>query len=243
MSSRFAWMAAFTLEVSSMTSFLYFWFSFSSSVTFAFTMAIDSFIFGTWSFRSRMFCSRISSGSSAAEIIQPNIERKTRLMRCHISKASRKSAPQSIARDRWQGRVFARGMVFGCAEPHELYPDWKRDFGRDAPLELDIGPGRGGFALAHAARHPQIDLVVIEARRSDCELIRARALKRGLRNLMVLHGDARLLLPRLFPPRSLAGLHLQFPDPWWKRRHHKRRLVDLDFAPQARRLLPPGATH
>ena len=133
-------------------------------------------------------------------------------------------------------------MVFGCAEPDELYPDWKRDFGRAAPLELEIGPGRGAFALDHAARHPEIDLVVIEARRSDCELIRARALKRGLRNLMVLHGDARLLLPRLFPPRSLAGLHVQFPDPWWKRRHYKRRLVDVDFALQARRLLAPGAT-
>jgi len=133
-------------------------------------------------------------------------------------------------------------MVFGCAEPDELYPDWKRDFGRNAPLELEIGPGRGAFALDHAARHPEIDLVVIEARRSDCELIRARALKRGLRNLMVLHGDARLLLPRLFPPRSLAGLHVQFPDPWWKRRHYKRRLVDVDFAVQARRLLAPGAT-
>ncbi len=133
-------------------------------------------------------------------------------------------------------------MVFGCAEPDELYPDWKRDFGRNAPLELEIGPGRGAFALDHAARHPEIDVVVIEARRSDCELIRARALKRGLRNLMVLHGDARLLLPRLFPPRSLAGLHVQFPDPWWKRRHYKRRLVDVDFAVQARRLLAPGAT-
>ena len=133
-------------------------------------------------------------------------------------------------------------MVFGCAGPDELYPDWKRDFGRAAPLELEIGPGRGAFALDHAARHPEIDLVVIESRRSDCELIRARALKRGLRNLMVVHGDARLLLPRLFPPRSLAGLHVQFPDPWWKRRHYKRRLVDVDFAVQARRLLAPGAT-
>jgi tRNA (guanine-N7-)-methyltransferase len=133
-------------------------------------------------------------------------------------------------------------MVSGCAEPHELYPDWKRDFGRDAPLELEIGPGRGAFALDHAARHPEIDLVVIESRRSDCELIRARAQKRGLQNLMVLQGDAKLLLPRLFPPRSLAGLHVQFPDPWWKRRHHKRRLVDVDFALQARGLLAPGAT-
>src|SRR3954469_13735088 len=98
MSSRLAWMAAFTLEVSSATSFLYFWFSFSSSVTFAFTMAMDSFIFGTWSFRSRMFCSRISSGSSAAEIIQPNIERNARRILCHIGESLREgeAKPQLV---------------------------------------------------------------------------------------------------------------------------------------------------
>jgi tRNA (guanine-N7-)-methyltransferase len=130
-------------------------------------------------------------------------------------------------------------MPYGCREPHELYPDWKRDFGREAPLELEIGPGRGGFALDHAARHPEIDLVAIESRRSDCELIRGRATRRGLRNLMVLQGDAKLLAPRLFPPGSLAAVHVQFPDPWWKKRHHKRRMIDADFALQLRRLLAP----
>jgi tRNA (guanine-N7-)-methyltransferase len=132
-------------------------------------------------------------------------------------------------------------MRIGCAEPQELYPDWDRDFGREAPLELEIGPGRGAFALDHAARHPEVNLVAIETRRSDCELIRARASRRGLGNLMVLQGDAKLLLPRLFPPQSLAGLHVQFPDPWWKARHHKRRMVDVDFAARMRTLLAPGA--
>ncbi len=131
-------------------------------------------------------------------------------------------------------------MLYGCTDPGELFPDWKRDFGRDAPLELEIGPGRGAFALDHAARHPEIDLVVIETRRSDCELIRTRAAKRGLRNLMVMHGDAKLLVPRLFPGGSLSAVHVQFPDPWWKKRHHKRRMVDVDFAVQMRRLLAPG---
>ena len=131
-------------------------------------------------------------------------------------------------------------MLTGCIDPHELFPDWKRDFGRAAPLELEIGPGRGAFALDHAERHPELDLIVIETRRSDCELIRSRAAKRGLRNLMVLHGDARLLVPRLFPPGSLAAVHLQFPDPWWKRRHHKRRMLDADFGHQTRALLATG---
>jgi len=131
-------------------------------------------------------------------------------------------------------------MLTGCADPHEEFPDWKRDFGRTAPLELEIGPGRGAFALDHAERHPELDLIVIETRRSDCELIRARAAKRGLQNLMVLHGDARLLVPRLFPSGSLAALHLQFPDPWWKKRHHKRRMLDADFGQQMRALLAAG---
>src|SRR5437879_8510436 len=131
-------------------------------------------------------------------------------------------------------------MVFGCAGPDELYPDWKRDFGRAAPLELEIGPGRGAFALDHAARHPELDLVVIESRRSDCELIRARAAKRGLRNLIVLQGDAKLLVPRLFLPGSLAALHVQFPDPWWKKRHRKRRMVDVELAARMRTLLQAG---
>ena len=128
-------------------------------------------------------------------------------------------------------------MLYGCREPHELYPDWKRDFGREAPLELEIGPGRGAFALEHAARHPEVDLVAIESRRSDCELIRARAARRGLRNLLVLQGDAKLLAPRLFPAGSLAAVHLQFPDPWWKKRHHKRRMIDAGFARDLWRLL------
>ncbi len=131
-------------------------------------------------------------------------------------------------------------MHSGCMEPHQAFPDWERDFGRKAPLELEIGPGRGAFALDHAARHPEVDLVAIETRRSDCALIRGRAERRALRNLLVFQGDAKLLVPRFFPPDSLSALHVQFPDPWWKKRHHKRRMVDADFAVQARALLAPG---
>src|SRR6476620_8764451 len=139
----------------------------------------------------------------------------------------------------WQGQVSGR-VHHGCAEPGTLFPDWEKDFGRRAPLELEIGPGRGAFALDHASAHPELDLVIIETRRSDCELIRGRAGKRGLRNLMVVHGDAKLLVPRMFAPGSLSAVHVQFPDPWWKTKHHKRRMVDVDLAVQMRTLLAPG---
>jgi tRNA (guanine-N7-)-methyltransferase len=128
----------------------------------------------------------------------------------------------------------------GCALAQDLFPDWSRDFGRAAPLELEIGPGHGGFALDHAAAHPEIDLVCIETRRSDCELIRARAARRGLTNLIVLQGDAKLLVPRSFAKGSLSALYVHFPDPWWKKRHNKRRMVDVDLAARMRGLLRAG---
>ncbi len=127
-------------------------------------------------------------------------------------------------------------MIHGCVEPGAIFPDWG-----PRPLEVEIGPGRGGFALDHASAHPEIELVLIETRRADCELIRGRAGKRGLGNVQVVQGDARLLLPRLFVPGSLSAVHVQFPDPWWKKRHHKRRMVDAELALLLRRLLAPGA--
>jgi tRNA (guanine-N7-)-methyltransferase len=130
----------------------------------------------------------------------------------------------------------------GCALPQDLFPDWPRDFGRVAPLQVEIGPGRGGFALGHAAAHPDIDLVCIETKRTDCELIRTRAARRGLTNLLVLQGDAKLLIPRLFEAGSLAALYVHFPDPWWKKRHNKRRMVDVELAARMRALLRRGGT-
>jgi len=126
-------------------------------------------------------------------------------------------------------------MLYGCPEPGQIYPEWG-----PRPIEVEIGPGRGGFALDYARLHPEIELVLIETRRSDCELIRARASKRGLGNVQVYQGDAKLLLPRMFRPGSLLGVHVQFPDPWWKKRHQKRRMIDAALALLLRSLLRPG---
>ena len=129
-----------------------------------------------------------------------------------------------------------------CALPGTVLPDWPRDFGRAGPqtLELEIGPGRGAFALDHAKAHPELDLVAIETRRSDVEEIRAKAARRGIGNLLVFQGDAKILVPRFFAPGSLACVHVQFPDPWWKKRHQKRRMVDVELAARLRELLAPG---
>ncbi len=123
----------------------------------------------------------------------------------------------------------------------DLAPDWRARLGPlAADLELEIGAGHGGFALAFARERPDRALVAIEQRRSFADALRAKAERRGHRNLVVIHGDARVLAPRLFRAASLAGIHVHFPDPWWKRRHHRRRLVDDRMSLLLLRLLRPG---
>jgi tRNA (guanine-N7-)-methyltransferase len=123
----------------------------------------------------------------------------------------------------------------------DLHPDWPGLRGPGAgSLELEIGSGHGGYALAFGARHPERVLVAVEQRKKFAADLRDRASSRGLQNLLVLTGDARLLAPRLFPEGSLSAVHVHFPDPWWKRRHVRRRLVDDGMSTLILRLLRPG---
>jgi tRNA (guanine-N7-)-methyltransferase len=120
-------------------------------------------------------------------------------------------------------------------------PDWSAVFGRPGALELEIGSGAGAFALGHAARHPEVRYVAIEWRKKYARELEHRARTRGLANLRVVEADARAIIPRLFAPGSLSGIHLQFPDPWWKRAHRKRAILTPAFAALLRDLAAPGA--
>ncbi len=123
----------------------------------------------------------------------------------------------------------------------DLVPDWGALLGHlAARLELEIGSGHGGFALGFARRHGDRALVAIEQRRKFADTLREKAEKRGHRKLIVIQGDGRLLAPRLFRAGSLAAIHVHFPDPWWKRRHRRRRLVDDGMSWLLLRLLRPG---
>lgn len=129
--------------------------------------------------------------------------------------------------------------LIGPRHPDEKRPDWGEIFGARRPLHCEIGSGRGHFAIDFAASH-EVNFVAIEVRRSDCENIRARRAKRGLKNLEVFQGDARLLVPRFFSPGQLDAIHIHCPDPWWKKRHHRRRLVADDFVLELYGLLRVG---
>jgi tRNA (guanine-N7-)-methyltransferase len=136
-------------------------------------------------------------------------------------------------------------MIFFAADEAplalDLLPDWREAFGAAAArLELEIGSGHGGFALAFARAFPDRALVAVEQRRKFAAEVASKAGRRGLPNLLVLQGDVRLLAPRLFGAGSLDAIHVHFPDPWWKRRHHRRRLLDDGMSLLLLRLLRPG---
>lgn len=122
----------------------------------------------------------------------------------------------------------------------ERPPDWNAVFGREGPLELEIGCGAGGFALEHCRRHPHVRYLAFEWRKKYAREVAHRAEKHGLTNLKVVEADARQVLPKIFAPGSLDVIHLQFPDPWWKRAHFKRAILLPDFTKFLLGLLKPG---
>ena len=138
-------------------------------------------------------------------------------------------------------RVPLRPEPTGLEFAHIQTPlDWSCVFGFQGPLELEIGCGLGGFALAYCEANPHVAYVAFEWRKKFARETRFRAQQRKLQNLQVLELDARLYIPRLFAPGSLAAIHLQFPDPWWKTAHKKRAVLQPSFAGVLFSLLSPG---
>jgi tRNA (guanine-N7-)-methyltransferase len=117
-------------------------------------------------------------------------------------------------------------------------------FGRAAPLILEIGSGMGESTAALAAAEPDVDHLAVEVFEPGLAQLLMRVEEAGLTNLRLLRGDAVDLLRERVPPGSLAEIRIFFPDPWPKRRHHKRRLVQPEFvALAASRLVPGGILH
>jgi tRNA (guanine-N7-)-methyltransferase len=115
-------------------------------------------------------------------------------------------------------------------------------FGRDAPLILEIGSGMGESTAALAAAEPEMDHLAVEVFEPGIAALLMRVEAAELTNLVVLRGDAVALLSERVPEASLAGIRIFFPDPWPKRRHHKRRLVQPSFVALAAARLRPGGT-
>jgi tRNA (guanine-N7-)-methyltransferase len=108
-------------------------------------------------------------------------------------------------------------------------PDFAAVFGRTAPLALDIGFGAGSFLLELAQRHPEWNVLGLEIRPHFVGGVLARAAALGLTNLHAVLANANVHLDALVPERSLAFVSLNFPDPWFKRRHQKRRVLQPEW--------------
>ena len=115
-------------------------------------------------------------------------------------------------------------------------------FGRRAPLRLEIGSGMGEGTAALAAAEPDADHVAVEVYPPGLAQLLMRIEEAGLTNLRLLRGDAVVLLAEHVRPGSLDGLRVFYPDPWPKRRHHKRRIVDPATVALMASRLRPGAT-
>ena len=118
--------------------------------------------------------------------------------------------------------------------------DWPAAFGRAAPLGVEIGFGMGHALLDWAARRPDMNLVGIEIYQPGIGALLAGIERRNLSNLRVLPGNAMLVLEEKFPPASIDEIRIWFPDPWPKKRHHKRRLIQPAFAASLAGRLTPG---
>lgn len=108
-------------------------------------------------------------------------------------------------------------------------------------LELDIGFGRGLSLFERAAIAPQSRIVGIEVKTKLAFQVNERLRKRELHNVAVLCGDAREILKRAKPDGSVRRVAVHFPDPWWKKRHDKRRVIGEALIGELARLMMPGA--
>jgi tRNA (guanine-N7-)-methyltransferase len=109
---------------------------------------------------------------------------------------------------------------------------WPEFFGNDHPVELDIGCGRGKFLVESTIARPETNWLGVELDYSEGRRGASRIAKRALPNGRVVGGDAREFLAKKVAPHSVEAAHVYFPDPWWKRKHKKRRLFTDEFADQ-----------
>ena len=110
----------------------------------------------------------------------------------------------------------------------------------EQPLELELGCGDGSFTLQYALANPGHNIVALERLLGRITKLDRKGHRAGLKNLRLLRAEAAYVLEYLLPPGLLDAIHVYFPDPWPKKRHHKNRLISEPFPPLAKRLLREG---
>lgn len=159
-----------------------------------------------------------------------------RTIRSFVTRTGRMTAGQGRALEHF-GPQFVLQY-----EPSVL--DFKRAFGRAAPAILEIGFGMGEATANIAALMPETDFLCCEVHTPGVGALLKRIAGQGLPNIRIVQHDAVEVLDNMVAPDSLAGVHVFFPDPWHKKRHHKRRLIQPPVVSKiASRLRSGGYIH
>ncbi len=130
---------------------------------------------------------------------------------------------------------------FLAEETLAIPTDFSAVFGNKNPLALEIGCGIGDFITQLATRQPQRNFIAIDIYNKGCLKTCNRLQQNGLSNVRVIRTEARYLLAQFLTPESLAAVYINCPDPWPKKRHRKRRLVNGEFLLALLRAMRPGA--
>ncbi len=121
---------------------------------------------------------------------------------------------------------------------------WTELFGDAGPVEIEVGPGKGLFLAKASAVRPNHRFIGVEISNKYARKAAERLVKLGRTNVRMYSGDARRLFRDLVADGSVRAVHVYFPDPWWKKRHKKRRVFDEWFLGQVARVLSqPGELH
>lgn len=143
-----------------------------------------------------------------------------------------------------QARFLAEGLPRWGIPYQPRLLDLTAVFGRRAPRILEIGCGMGETTALIAAEQPDRDFLGVEVHTPGVGNLMKEIALRNLTNLRVIQHDAVEVVAHMLPARSLAAIHIYFPDPWPKLRHHKRRLIQPEFASAlAQRLMVGGYLH
>jgi len=118
--------------------------------------------------------------------------------------------------------------------------DWATAFGNDRPVQIEIGPGKGAFLLKMARAHREMNFLGIEWANEFFKYCADRMRRWGISNVRILRTDARDFIIRRTPADSVLAIHVYYPDPWPKKKHHKRRLFIPPFCQAVGRVLIPG---